>query len=204
MRFFLILTILLSLVGCQSSEEPHATPSASASPGSKSTPKADGTPIADDTVRLRKTTIKTKQGQKWEMEASQIDWHDNRAFGEAKEVTWWLLDENDKKWVRVDSPRADVDRTNEIVTFIGETVAHRLDFDEDLKVQHLVYKGKERMFYGSQGVEWRRGTVELTGETLTATSELDKVQLKGSVKGKTKGGFKGLKEPRKADSSREN
>lgn len=202
MRFLVILAILLFLTGCRSAEDPSQSPTAKASPGG--VPSADGTPLSENTVRLSKTTLKTKQGQKWEMEAEQIDWHDDRSFGEARVVTWWLLDENDKKWVRVDSPRADIDRTKEVVTFIGETVATRLDFDEDLKVQHLVYKGKERMFYGSEGVEWRRGTIELTGETLTATSELDKVQLKGNVKGKTKGGFQGLKEPRKADSSGEN
>lgn len=205
MRRVALLLLALYLTGCQS-----ATPSASPSPGGGSaTPSASGSPAkstesGENVVRLHKSTIKTKQGQKWEMEADQIDWMDDRSRAKATHVEWWLIDKEDKRWVKVTSPTADIDMDNEIVVFTGETVARRLGYDENLKVQHLVYKGKERMFYGSQGVEWHRGTVKLTGETLKATSTLDRVQLKGRVKGKSKGGFKDLAQPRKADSSSEN
>lgn len=149
--------------------------------------------MTEDTVRLDRTTIKFRQGQKWELKADNVDWFDDRSKAKAKTVTWWLLDEADKKWVRVDAPAADVQMDDEVITFIGETVATRLGFPETLKVQHLVYKGKDKKFYGSGGVEWVRANVVLTGETLTATAELDKVQLKGKVRGKSEGGLKGFK-----------
>ncbi len=203
-RLFIILALLAS-VGCQSTPAPSATstPVAKDSPSGESTPDSQAV-VDEDTVRLRKTTIKTRRGQKWEMEAEEVDWMDDRSQAKAKVVTWWLIDENDKKWVKVDSPRADVDMDAEVVTFIGQTTATRIGFDETLHVQRLVYKGKERKFYGSGGVTWHRETVDLAAQTLTATAELDRVQLKGKVKGKTTGGFKGFEEPRKADSTGEN
>jgi LPS export ABC transporter protein LptC len=203
MRRVLVSLIAVALFGCQSGPDPLASPTAgtpTASPDSSTaaeSPRAGN--VDEDTIRLHKTTIKTRQGQKWELQADEVEWMDDRSKANAKTVTWWLVDEDDKKWVKVVSPEADVDMDNEVVTFIGKTVASRLGFDETLEVQHLVYKGKERKFYGSGGVEWHRGTVELKGETLTATSQLDRVQLKGKVRGKSKGGFKGLKEPRKAE-----
>lgn len=197
----LTILLLLSLAGCQSQPAPSVT----ATPGGTATPgEATPSPKGGDTVRLRKTTIKTRKGQKWEMEAEEVDWMDDRSSAKAKVVTWWLIDEQDKKWVKVESPRADIDMDAEVVTFIGQTVATRLDYDETLQVQHLVYKGKERKFYGSGGVTWHRETIDLVADTLTATSELDKVQLKGNVKGKMTGGFKGFDQPRKAESSGEN
>ena len=75
----------------------------------------------------------------------------------------------------------------EIVVFTGEVNARRLDSKETLEVNHLVYDGKKRVFHGSEGVLWKREGMELAGETLTANSELDKVQLKGKVRGKTDG-----------------
>lgn len=198
MRRLLTTLILLFLCGCQSADTPQDTPSpggtASPAVGQTSAPKVD-----EDTVRLKKTTIKTRKGQKWELEAEEIDWTDSRSFAKARAVNWWLVDENDKRWVKVVSPRADVDMDNEIVTFIGETVATRIGFPESLKVNKLVYKGKDRKFYGSQGVTWRRATADLRGDTLTATAELDRVLVKGRVKGKIKGGFDGLKDPKKVD-----
>jgi lipopolysaccharide assembly outer membrane protein LptD (OstA) len=91
--------------------------------------------------------------------------------------------------VRVESSGADVDMNSELVTFTGEVVARRLDSEESLVVQRLIYNGKSRIFSGSEGVLWKRQGIELAGQTLTATAELDKVQLKGRVKGKTEGGL---------------
>lgn len=205
MRPLFLLLIAVLLIGCQRSDPSKGSPKASASPS----PAASSSPLkgmTEDTVRLAKTTIKFRQGQKWELEADDVDWYDDRSNAKANNVTWWLLDENDKKWVRVDAPKADVQMDTEVITFVGQTVATRLGFPETLKVQHLVYKGKDRKFYGSGGVIWNRANIQLTGETLTATAELDKVQLKGRVKGKSEGGLKGLNfsEPRKAKSSGEN
>ena len=195
---FLAVVISWAAVGCSSTPDPSPTSSPKATPDVM-TPTPASTDLPSDTVRLRKTTIKTRQGQKWEMEADEVDWMDDRARAKARDVTWWLVDQDNKKWVKVVSPEADIDMEGEVVTFIGETVATRLGFPESLKVKKLVYKGKDRKFYGSGGVLWQRANIELTGETLTATAELDKVQLKGQVKGKSIGGFEGLKEPQKAD-----
>jgi LPS export ABC transporter protein LptC len=140
-------------------------------------------------VRLQKTVIKTKQGQRWELEADEVDWMDNNSQAKAQQVTWFLLGPQGERTVKVESPGADVDMNAEIVTFTGEVVARRLDSPESLVVQHLVYNGKERLFHGSEGVLWKKTGIELAGLTLTATAELDKVQLKGRVKGKTEGGL---------------
>lgn len=150
---------------------------------------ADSPEEDEPAVHLRKTTIKTRQGQKWELEAGAMDWSEEGNRAKATDVNWWLIDENGQRWVEVQSPAADIDMDHEIVTFQGKTVATRLGFPETLEVQHLVYKGKDRKFYGSGGVIWKRANVELTGETLTATSQLDKVQLRGNVRGKSIGGF---------------
>ena len=194
---------LLLLAGCHSepdSPEYSATPAGEASPEASATPSVTETPAEeDDTVTLKKTTIKTREGQKWELEAGQVDWSDSHSQAKATGVSWWLLDKDDKRWVKVESPEADIDMDHEIVTFEGKTVATRLGFPETLVVQHLVYKGKDRKFYGSGGVVWKRANLELSGETLTATSQLDKVQLKGKVKGKSKGGFEWFDELQKSE-----
>lgn len=195
---FLALVLVWGASGCSSTPDPSPSSTPAPTPDFVS-PTPESTDLPSDTVRLRKTTIKTRQGQKWEMEADEVDWMDDRARAKARAVTWWLVDKDDKKWVKVVSPEADIDMEGEVVTFTGETVATRLGFPESLKVKKLVYKGKDRKFYGSGGVLWQRANIELTGETLTATAELDKVQLKGRVKGKSIGGFEGLKEPQKAD-----
>lgn len=206
MRYTLLIIAfagLLTFAGCHSepdNPEYSATPAGEASAEASATPAASETPAErDDTISLKKTTIKTREGQKWELEAGQVDWSDSHSQAKATGVNWWLLDEDDKRWVKVESPEADIDMDHEIVTFEGKTVATRLGFPETLEVQHLVYKGKDRKFYGSGGVVWKRANLELSGETLTATSQLDKVQLKGKVKGKSKGGFEWFDELQKSE-----
>lgn len=152
--------------------------------------KPSATPGESKPVRLEKTVIKTKQGQRWELEADKVDWLDNNQQAKAEDVTWFLLNHEGQRTVRVESPGADVDLQAEMVTFTGEVVARRTDTSqESLLVNHLIYNGKEKVFHGSQGVLWKRQGFELAGQTLTANAELDKVQLKGRVKGKTEGGL---------------
>jgi LPS export ABC transporter protein LptC len=209
MRDFCRIVLLLTaftLCACNNTSAPDATASpdgvtASSHPEGTRSPATSATPGSDDedAIRLKTTTIKTRQGQKWELEAGEVDWFDERSRAEATEVTWWLLDEDDKRWVKVESPEADIDMDNEVVTFVGKTVATRLGFPESLEVQHLVYKGKDKKFYGSGGVVWKRANLELKSDTLTATSQLDKVQLRGKVQGKSKGGFEWFDELQKSE-----
>jgi LPS export ABC transporter protein LptC len=166
------------------SGSPAALSSPPASPGASSISGGSGKP-----VRLQKTVIKTKQGQRWEMEADQVDWMDNNSQAKAQQVTWFLLNPQGQRTVKVKSPGADVDMKAQIVTFTGNVVAQKMNSEESLVVQRLVYNGKEKIFHGSEGVLWKRKGFELAGQTLTATAELDKVQLKGRVKGKTEGGL---------------
>lgn len=164
-----------------------ATPQrvAASTPSPQATPEGEGKP-----VKLQQTVIKTKQGQKWELQADTVDWMDNKSQAKAEEVTWFLLNPKGQREIKVVSVGADVDMDAETVVFSGEVVARRMDdSNESLVVQRLIYDGKERMFHGSDGVLWKRKGFELAGQTLTATSELDKVQLKGRVKGKTEGGL---------------
>lgn len=163
-------------------------PDGLATPG---TPDRSPTPAGEEEpVRLEKTVIKTKQGQRWELQANEVDWLDNNSQAKAQEVTWFLLNPEGQRMVKVESPGADVDMEAELVTFTGEVVAKRLDSSEEsLVVQHLIYNGKERIFHGSDGVLWKRKGIQLAGQTLTANADLDKVQLKGRVKGKTEGGL---------------
>lgn len=200
----LLIFFLVVVAGCsRSGPDSPSGDKADVDPSPEmSTPSPDlSPPLVDSgrTVHFKKTTIKTRQGQKWELEADQVDWADERSRARALDVLWWLVDDEGIRTVRVESPEADIDMDNEVVTFIGETIATKIGFPESLEVKKLVYRGKERMFYGSEGVTWKRPDVELTGETLTATAELDKVQLKGGVKGKSKGGFDGLAKPRRTD-----
>ncbi len=185
--------LLVVVVGCTtpgsesggSESSPSPTPSvASGSPTPLGVSESSGD---QQPVRLEKTVIKTKQGQRWEMEADSVDWMDDSSKAKAEVVTWFLLDPKGERTVRVDSAGADVDMKAEVVVFTGEVEARRLDSDESLDVQHLVYNGKKRTFHGSEGVLWKREGMELSGETLTATAELDKVQLKGRVRGKSDG-----------------
>lgn len=175
-----IMIGVLLVTGCgapdAASESPSATPQATASVA----PSPDDRP-----VRLEKTVIRTKQGQRWEMEAEVVDWMDDAAQAKAQDVTWFLFNPQGDKTVKVESAGADVDMNTEIVVFTGEVNARRLDSEETLLVNHLVYNGKKRVFYGSEGVVWKREGIELSAETLTATAELDKVQLKGKVRGKS-------------------
>ena len=185
MRHLLTILILsLLALGCQSSG-PKSEATSSPTP----TTPADAAGVDDKVFRVKKSTIRTSQGQRWELQADTMDWNDERSSARAKEVEWWMIDEKDKRWVKVEAPVADIDMDQDMVTFTGETLATRVGFPETLTVQHLVYKGKERKFYGSGGVVWKRPQAELSAETLTATAELDKVQLKGRVKGRTGGGF---------------
>lgn len=191
-----VLLLLLLCTGCQSPTEgtditatPDRPQSGSPSPSldmPPPSPDETSTP-AEEALRLHKTTIKARQGQKWELEAVEVDWSSSRSKADAKDVNWWLLDESDKRWVKIVSPEAEIDMDHEIVTFKGKTVATRLNTPESLVVQKLIYNGKDRLFYGSGGVVWKKAGMELTGETLTATPELDKVQLKGRVQGRSKG-----------------
>lgn len=114
-------------------------------------------------------------------------------------MTWYLLDPKGDRTVKVVSDGADLDMDDDEVTFQGEVVARRLGSEETLTVQHLIYTGKDRLFHGSEGVLWKRKGIELAGETLTATAELDKVQLKGRVKGKSEGGQLKLDDPAESD-----
>lgn len=189
--FISILIASLSWLGCSTPGDNivglvKTTPGPSA-PGGK--PKPTATPGEEQPIRLEKTTIKTKKGQRWELEAETVDWKNDNSQADAETVTWYLLDPKGERTVKVDSKGADVDMQSELVEFTGEVVAQRLGSEEQLVVQRLLYNGKKRMFYGSEGVLWKRKGIELAGQTLTANAELDKVQLRGRVKGKTEGGF---------------
>ncbi len=157
-----------------------------------STPAPSASPTASLPVNVRNFTITTRDGQRWELESEEGEWLDGKSRAHLTNVVWYLRDENDERTVQVVSPEADAQMDKKIVTFIGETVVTRLGLGETLLVNHLIYKSEERMFYGSQGVVYRRPKGELFGETLTATAELDKVQLKGRVQGKTVGGLSDL------------
>lgn len=159
-------------------------------PDQSPNPHASASPHESKPVRLEKTVIKTKQGQRWELEADKVDWLDNNSQAKAQDVTWFLLNPQGQRTIKVESPGADLDMDAEVVTFTGEVVAQRTDTSqESLVVNHLVYDGKGKIFHGSEGVRWKRKGFELAGQTLTANAGLDKVQLKGRVKGKTEGGL---------------
>lgn len=81
LRTLVAMLICLVVVGCSSpaADKPVAegSPSGAASPSepkvsSSPTPGSDSKP-----VRLQKTVIKTKQGQRWELEAEEVDWMDD-------------------------------------------------------------------------------------------------------------------------------
>ncbi len=177
----------------------RSTPGPSAVGGK---PKPTPTPGEEKPIRLEKTTIKTKKGQRWELEADTVDWKNDNSRADAETVTWYLLDPQGERSVKVDSDGADVNMKDELVEFTGEVVAQRLGSEESLVVQRLLYNGKERMFYGSEGVLWKRKGIELAGQTLTANAELDKVQLRGRVKGKTEGGFPKMGDEKSASDQR--
>lgn len=189
----LILFLTLFLGACSSEQQQLETASADhkVQGGTESTEASRENEVAkvdsETPVRVQKSTIRTKQGQRWELEADEVDWMDSRQFAKAYVVTWFLVDEDGEKTVRVDAPAADVDMEGQVVTFIGQVLASRLDSEETLTVEHLIYNGEERMFYGSEGVVWKRDNLTLNGQTLTATAELDKVQLKGQVQGRSRG-----------------
>ncbi len=194
MRSFLLIALLSLFLGaCSSNPEVVETVSVQDEPqqvaSSDDRASDGGRPQVDNEtpVRVQKSTIRTRQGQRWELEADEIDWMDSRQFAKAYDVTWYLVDEDGEKTVRVDAPAADVDMEGQVVTFIGQVLASRLDSEETLTVEHLIYNGEDRMFYGSQGVVWKREGLTLNGQTLTATAELDKVQLKGQVQGQSRG-----------------
>lgn len=150
-------------------------------------------------VNVRSFTIKTRDGQRWELESEEGEWLEGRSRAHLTNVVWYLRNEEDERTIKVVAPEAEAETDKKIVTFVGETVVTRLGLGETLLVNHLIYNGNEQMFYGSQGVIYRRPTGELFGETLTATAELDKVQLKGRVQGKTLGGLSDLGLTSKAD-----
>lgn len=190
--FRVILTMCIGglwAAGCSTPGQ-DITPVLQRTPSAERRPMGTPSPGAEERpVRLERTVIRTRQGQRWELEAEEVDWMDNRSQAKAHDVTWYLLGPQGERTVRVDSPGADLDMEAELVTFVGQVVARRLDSEESLEVNHLIYRGKERRFYGSEGVLWKRQGVTLAGQALTATAELDKVQLKGRVRGRTEGGL---------------
>lgn len=196
LRAAIAIAIAIGSVCCSGCSTPgdditplSVIPSGSPSPVPRVRP-TEGPAGEEEPVRLEKTVIKTKQGQRWELQADEVDWAEDKSQAKAQAVTWFLLNPEGDRTVKVQSPGADVDMEAEEVVFTGEVVARRLDtLDESLVVNHLIYNGKERVFHGSDGVLWKRKGLQLAGETLTATAELDKVQLKGRVKGQTEGGL---------------
>lgn len=184
MRAFWLL-ILMTLVSCQTPGPPEGQATTAVGPTGTPTPAATRASRDDDLVKLGKTTIRTKQGELWKMDAQRVDWRDQRRKARAYEVEWFLLDAQEKPTVRVESPEADVDLDTERVEFLGETVATRLRDQDILKVQHLVWEGRQKKFYGSEGVRWIRGVTQLRGDNMVATSQLENVELEGNVRGTT-------------------
>lgn len=142
---------------------------------------------ADKPIRLEKTFLETKQGQRWQLEADRLDWSDANSRARAYEVTWYLLDATGKRNIVVKSAGADIDMEGQVVTFDGKVVAQRLHSQESLVAQHLVYRGKEKRFYGSQGVVWKRQGIDIRGQSLIANAALDKVRLQGGIRGESRG-----------------
>ncbi len=134
---------------------------------------------------MGKTTLRTKKGQLWELDASRVDWYEGRRKARAYDVDWDLLDEKRRPAVNVKAPEADIDMETEQVEFVGQTVATRTAVGDLLKVNRLIWDGQARMFYGSKGVRWIKGVSTVVGNQATATAELDKVKLEGNVRART-------------------
>ncbi len=193
----LCLWVSMSLSGCRSTApvDPGGTvgptpsiESSTATPSSDASPSPDGEASAQSAserqVRVQGSTITTRKGQPWKLEAEEVDWLDSSKAADARNVTWYLLDPDGEPFVKVEALQAEVDVDAELVTFVGEVNASRLDSDEELTVQRLLFDGQARQFFGSEGVVWNRPGYELRGDTLTASAQLDKVQLKGNVEGR--------------------
>ena len=182
MRLVFLCWLCLWLIGCASEPTPAPPEQASASP----TPEAASpTPDVNKDINLAKTTVRTKKGERWALDATKIDWFEGRRKAKAYNVDWDLLDEKEQPAVNVKAPSAEFDLETETVEFFGQTVATRLERGDLLKVNHLLWDGKKKMFYGSKGVRWIKGLSTVVGDTMEATAHLEHVELEGNVRART-------------------
>lgn len=187
-----ILLIGGLLVGCGAGSgggdsTPTPTPaSASATPSPESSPSppaASSSPSGQATPSGIKTaTLQSSRGLPWQLVADQVEWSDPTRKAKALKVQFTLWNKAKTKSTLVAAAGANVDIDSERVEFQGRVTAHNSE-GESLTVNRLIWDGKERKFFGHDGVRLERNGAVVEGESLEASPDLRKFEISGGVRG---------------------
>lgn len=186
-----ILLIGSLLVGCgagsgDGESTPTPTPasaSATPSPESSPSPSASPSPTSQTTPSgLKSATLQSSRGLPWQLVADQVEWSDPTRKATALKVKFTLWNKAKTKSTLVAAAGANVDVDSERVEFQGRVTAHNSE-GESLTVNRLVWDGKERKFFGHDGVRLERNGAVVEGESLEASPDLRKFEISGGVRG---------------------
>lgn len=178
---------LLGVLGCSGPgpRQPAPSPVASVSPASSPAPSPSPSPLAgegsEQQPALEGSSIQSRGDNPWRLEATRIQYDDDKKTARVGTLTWTLMDKQGKKLVEVEGDGARVDLEGQKVHFEGPVVA-RGARGEVLNVQDLVWDGKARQFLGSQGVRMVRGDSTLTGRRMKASPDLRRLEVEGDVR----------------------
>ncbi|MEW6277312.1 MAG: LPS export ABC transporter periplasmic protein LptC, partial [Candidatus Eremiobacterota bacterium] len=159
-----------------------ATPPGATPNGASEVAVVTPSPREERESGLRTATIQSSRGVPWELEADQVEWTEGTRRARALEVRFSLHHPERKRSTRVTARGAGVDVDAERVEFEGSVTVEGPD-GEALTVNHLVWDGKAKLFYGDRGVRLVRGHSVLEGDRLIASPDLSRFEIVGGVKG---------------------
>jgi len=119
--------------------------------------------------------------KQWKIGARSLEVNKKTNKGRAEHVTWELMDEKERAYVKAEAPAAEIDMKTKSVDFIGPVTA-RGKKDESARINKLYFDGPKNRFYGTKGVHIKKGESELTGSEMEIDPESRNFEIKGGVK----------------------
>ncbi len=147
-------------------------------PNASPTPSPSPEKVTTETSTF---TASDPSGKKqWDMKCTSITYKDNNKSAEGEDILANFYSNEQKLLATVKAKGATMNTETQDVQFHG--VVHAWSpIGETLTVQTLRYDGKEKKFYGKDGVKMTKGTSVLTGDKLVADPNLKWVKVTGNV-----------------------
>lgn len=151
-------------------DEPAVTP----------TPSVKEDPAKNVTLELSKMSSKKGNRRYWDMEAGSIKVNEETRKGEAVGIKFVFFDEKAKPSITVKANGADIDLTNENLTFKGKVTGNMVT-GEYVEIEKLVWNGKKKKAYGYKSVKMTKNNSILKGRELVFDPDKKYVEITGDV-----------------------
>lgn len=130
---------------------------------------------------LENTAITARGENPWMLDAQKVEYDDSNKRVRVKSIVWTLLDKQNNPRLTVRGKAADVNVQSQNVVFDGPVEGSGSN-GETLQVNRLVWDSQKQRIIGTHGVRVVRNGTVMTGDNLSASPDLKKLEVSGHVR----------------------